>query len=101
MLTIPNAITLSRLILILPLVALTCSRQTWALGAAAALFAAEAADDWLDGFLARRLGNRTRLGTLLDPVVDKLLILSVLFVLADRGLFPLWLVLLNMARSSW
>ena len=78
---------------------LTYSRSAAGLAAAASLFALAVASDWLDGYLARRLAMRTAFGTLMDPLVDKVLILSLLFVFADRGLIPLWLVLLNMLRE--
>jgi CDP-diacylglycerol--glycerol-3-phosphate 3-phosphatidyltransferase len=98
-LTLPNAITLLRLALLPIVLYLTYSQATWAVFLAWGLFSAAAASDWLDGYLARRTGSTSRLGTLLDPVVDKVLILSALFVFADLRLLPLWLALLNMARE--
>jgi CDP-diacylglycerol--glycerol-3-phosphate 3-phosphatidyltransferase len=96
---LPNAITFLRLVLV-PIVYLLSFATTPAcLWAAGGVFGLAAASDWLDGYLARRLDVRSRLGTLLDPVVDKVLILTVLFVFAERGLWPLWLVLLNMLRE--
>jgi CDP-diacylglycerol--glycerol-3-phosphate 3-phosphatidyltransferase len=50
------------------------------------------ATDWFDGRLARRSGRTSALGTLLDPVADKLLVLSVLIVLVDPGVFAGWMV---------
>jgi CDP-diacylglycerol--glycerol-3-phosphate 3-phosphatidyltransferase len=99
LLTLPNLITLLRLALLPFLLWLTYSQQTQGLLLAWALFNAAAASDWLDGYLARRLRATSRLGALLDPVVDKVVILSLLFVLSDQELLPLWLVLLNMARE--
>ncbi|NLW49311.1 MAG: CDP-diacylglycerol--glycerol-3-phosphate 3-phosphatidyltransferase [Candidatus Brocadiaceae bacterium] len=97
--SLPNAITLARLALVPAIVALTYAHRPLPLAAAALLFAVATASDWLDGYLARRLHAQSTFGTVLDPLVDKILVLCVLFVLADRGLVPLWLALLNMARE--
>lgn len=99
MLTVPNLITLLRLALLPVLLYLTCLPTIGGVAAAWVLFNVAAASDWLDGYLARRSGAVSRLGVLLDPVVDKIVILSVLFVLVRLGLLPLWIVLLNMARE--
>jgi cardiolipin synthase len=47
--------------------------------------------DWLDGFLARRLGQHSRVGELLDPIADRLYIFAVVFALALRDFVPWWL----------
>ena len=57
------------------------------------------ATDWLDGFLARRLNQRTRLGVLLDPLVDRLYIAATIIGLALRSIIPWWLVALLVARE--
>jgi CDP-diacylglycerol--glycerol-3-phosphate 3-phosphatidyltransferase len=67
----------------------------WATG----LFIAAMATDWLDGRLARRAGRTSPLGSLLDPVADKILVLSVLIVLIDPGVFPSWMVIAIVARE--
>lgn len=51
-----------------------------------------AGSDWLDGFLARRLGQRTRLGEVLDPVADRTGIIAVCLSLAATGRLPWWVV---------
>ena len=66
---------------------------------ATALFAVAMATDWFDGQLARRSGRASALGSLLDPVADKLLVLSVLVVLVDRGIFDGWMVAAIVARE--
>jgi CDP-diacylglycerol---glycerol-3-phosphate 3-phosphatidyltransferase len=66
---------------------------------ATALFAVAMATDWLDGRLARRSGHTSALGSLLDPIADKVLVLSVLIVLVDRGPFPGWMVAAIVARE--
>lgn len=55
--------------------------------------------DWLDGYLARRLDQQTRLGELLDPIADRLYILAVVIALGMRDIVPWWLVLLVPLRD--
>ncbi|MHC4592592.1 MAG: CDP-diacylglycerol--glycerol-3-phosphate 3-phosphatidyltransferase [Planctomycetota bacterium] len=98
-LTPPNVITVARLASIPFIVWLSYSPSAAGRGAAAGLFLLAVISDCLDGYLARRTGTTSRLGTLLDPLVDKTMILCALFVFADLGLLPLWLVLLNMFRE--
>ena len=100
MFTLPNLVTFFRLVLIPAILYLSATDRTEGLIAAALLFALAAASDWLDGYLARRLGARSRLGMLMDPLVDKAMILGVLIVFAGRNLLPWWLVLLNVFRES-
>jgi CDP-diacylglycerol---glycerol-3-phosphate 3-phosphatidyltransferase len=66
---------------------------------ATALFALAMSTDWFDGRIARRRGHVSPLGSLLDPVADKLLVLSVLVVLIDQGVFPAWMVAAVVARE--
>ena len=66
---------------------------------ATALFIAAMATDQIDGWLARRQGRTTPLGSLLDPVADKVLVLSTLIVLIDEGIFPGWMVAAIVARE--
>ena len=66
---------------------------------ATALFALAMSTDWFDGRIARRRGHVSPLGSLLDPVADKLLVLSVLVVLIDQDVFPAWMVAAVVARE--
>src|SRR5438105_603066 len=66
---------------------------------ATALFGLAMATDWFDGRLARRSGRASALGSLLDPLADKLLVLTVLVVLVDRRVFPGWMVAAIVARE--
>jgi CDP-diacylglycerol---glycerol-3-phosphate 3-phosphatidyltransferase len=66
---------------------------------ATALFATAMATDWFDGWLARRSGRASAMGSLLDPVADKILVLAVLIVLVDRGVFAGWVVAAIVARE--
>ncbi len=66
---------------------------------ATAVFAVAMATDWFDGRLARRSGRTSAMGSLLDPVADKVLVLAVLIVLVDRGIFAGWMVAAIVARE--
>src|SRR5579863_2558753 len=71
------------------------SRDTFAL----LIFLAAAATDLLDGYLARRLGQITTVGTLLDPIADKLLISAALVSLVDIHRVPAWIAILIIGRE--
>src|SRR6516165_9056800 len=64
-----------------------------------AVFCAAMATDWFDGRIARRSGRTSRFGTLLDPVADKLLVLTTLIVLLGQDVFPAWMVAAIVARE--
>ena len=66
---------------------------------ATALFIVSMSTDWFDGRIARRRGRTSPLGSLLDPVADKLLVLSVLVVLIAQDVFPAWMVVAIVARE--
>lgn len=90
---LPNILTWLR-ILAIPLVVLLFlfgARQHWGLAypIAGVLFAAAAITDSLDGYLARRLGQTTRLGTFLDPVADKLIVAVALVLIVSRDPRPI------------
>ena len=93
--TVPNALSLARLFMVPIVVALLLARAD---GLAAALFVLAAVTDFLDGRLARRAGP-TRLGQILDPVADRLMLSSVAVVLAVRGLLPAWAVAILVGRD--
>jgi cardiolipin synthase len=93
--TVPNALSLSRLFMVPIVVVLLLGGAD---GLAAALFVLAALTDFLDGRLARRAGP-TRLGRILDPVADRLMLSSVAVVLAIRGLLPAWAVAILVGRD--
>ncbi len=96
---LPNALTLARLLAIPVLMAVLLRDFAYHDQLAAAVFLAASLTDTLDGNLARRRGEVTELGKFLDPLVDKLFILSVLVVLvADRELAP-WVVVVIFGRE--
>ena len=97
---LPNALTLSRIFLVPPLVGvlLTTSppaREVWGI----IVFGAAATTDYLDGYLARKRSQVTTLGQLLDPVADKLLISAVFISLVHLGIAPAWMVIIILGRE--
>lgn len=95
-LTVPNALSLARLLLVPVFAYLIVTRSDgWALF----VLAFSGVTDFLDGYLARRWHQESRLGALLDPAADRLYILSTLLGLAYRDLIPWWLVALVVARD--
>jgi cardiolipin synthase (CMP-forming) len=94
--TVPNAVTLLRLLLV-PVCAylLATGRYGWGL----VLTAAVGSTDWVDGWLARRFGQVSRVGQLLDPLADRLLIASVAIALVVRGVVPWQAAALLVARD--
>jgi CDP-diacylglycerol---glycerol-3-phosphate 3-phosphatidyltransferase len=66
---------------------------------ATAVFVAAMTTDFFDGRVARRVGRTSPLGSLLDPIADKLLVLSVLVVLIGEEVFPAWMVAAIVARE--
>jgi len=83
--SIPNILTFLR-ILIIPLLVFVYYYPPNVIGMkiAAILFALAAATDWLDGYLARKLNQTSKLGAFLDPIADKLIVVTVLVMIADE-----------------
>jgi CDP-diacylglycerol---glycerol-3-phosphate 3-phosphatidyltransferase len=91
-----NFVTVARILVAIPTFALV--RDEGSSWTTVALWFGITATDSVDGWLARRDGA-TRSGAFLDPVADKLIVLGGLAVLADRGVFPWWPVVLIAARE--
>ena len=83
--TIPNIITFIRIFLIPIILYLLFSENPNIVLIAGLLFIISSVSDYFDGYLARTLNQSSKLGTLLDPIADKLLIASVIVVLVDTG----------------
>lgn len=96
---LPNALTLGRLLLVPLVVALLAAHPEGSL-VVAGVFLVTAATDSLDGYLARARGSVTTLGTVMDPLVDKLLVLSAMFTLVAVGRLELWVVIVVLAREA-
>ena len=98
--TVPNAISFARLLGVPVFVWLVLGPRDatgdwWAVG----LLIASGLSDWLDGKIARALGQQSRLGELLDPAADRLYIVATVLALAIRGIIPWWLVIALAARE--
>ncbi len=89
---LPNLLTLLRIVLIPVMAVVFYLPWRWTHLVAAALFTLAALTDWLDGYLARRLGQTSALGAFLDPVADKLMVVVALVLLLQRDP-TVWLAL--------
>lgn len=97
--TLPDQLTVARAASV-PVVVLLYSwelphNEVWA----TALFVVAMATDWFDGRIARSRGVTSPLGSLLDPIADKVLVLAVLVVLVEDGVWPGWMVAAIVARE--
>lgn len=95
--TIPNAISFIRFLGVPLFLWLVLVQENDV--AAFVVLALAGASDWVDGYLARLLNQRSRVGELLDPLVDRLYIAATLAGLALRGFIPWWLVIVIAARD--
>ena len=94
--SIPNIITLGRIILVPIIVWAIVSSQ---MEIAFAIFVIAGVSDAVDGFLAKRFGMASELGAYLDPLADKALIVSIYLTLGINGAIPRWLVILVVSRD--
>jgi CDP-diacylglycerol--glycerol-3-phosphate 3-phosphatidyltransferase len=96
---LPTQLTVVRILLV-PLVVVFLISAEWIQSLlAAVLFGAAALTDWLDGLIARRRGQETTLGKMLDPVADKLLVAAALVSLVQIGRVGAWIVVLIIGRE--
>ena len=93
---LPNLITLSRIALVPVLILLLKDHRY---GMALAVFAVAGVSDALDGYLAKRLGVQSQFGAVLDPVADKLLLVTAYVMLTVLGHIPFWLTLAVASRD--
>ena len=93
---LPNYLSILRIALVLPIAWLLWKHQV--MGAFWLMLVAGFSDA-LDGFLARRYGWQTELGTLLDPLADKFLVAAMYLVFTLQDLIPLWLIGLILTRD--
>lgn len=96
---VPNTITLSRLGLTAVFVAGTAFGGTAGHWVALVSFVIAAISDYLDGWLARKLGLVTAMGKLLDPLADKVLVCSAFVYLSAEGFCPVWVTVVILARE--
>jgi CDP-diacylglycerol--glycerol-3-phosphate 3-phosphatidyltransferase len=98
-LNLPNQLTILRLLLV-PVIGVTLTAATsWHDQVSAAVYATAAATDTLDGQIARRRKQVTDLGKFLDPLADKLLVITVLAILVSAGTLGFWVVIVIFARE--
>ena len=97
-LTIPNLFTLLRLagVPIFLYLVLGPHADGWAV----VVLVLGGTSDWVDGYLARRLGQVSRVGELLDPIADRLYIVATVLALTAREVVPLWFTLALLAREA-
>ncbi len=94
--SLPNALSILRIILTVPVV-MTLLNHNYSL--ALALFFIAGVTDALDGWIAKRFSCQTRLGSIIDPMADKLLLVGSFIALFWIGLLPLWLLILVFLRD--
>ncbi|MBA1156744.1 CDP-alcohol phosphatidyltransferase family protein [Microvirga mediterraneensis] len=95
--TIPNIISIGRLILV-PIVIVMIMQQRWAM--AFALFVVAGVSDAIDGFIARKFDMRSEFGAYIDPLADKSLLVSIYVTLAIVGAIPGWLAIVVVSRDA-
>ncbi len=96
---LPNKLSILRVLLIPVIVLLMTLTPAWCMYAAAGCFIVAALTDFLDGYLARKNNWITDFGKFIDPVADKLLVLSTFVMLIHQGLMPAWAVVIILARE--
>lgn len=96
MFTLPNLLSLLRAFLIIPFVIWAGQGRDWP---ALIVLAIASITDYLDGKAARVLKQESKLGAMLDPAIDRLFIAASIYVLWERELFPIWVVLLLIGRD--
>lgn len=96
---IPNKLTILRIILVPIFVVLMLTRIPYGGSLAAAIFVIAALTDSLDGYLARKWKQTTKLGAILDPLADKLLITAALISLVELGRIPGWIAIVIIGRE--
>lgn len=96
---LPNAITLSRLVLTAVFVAGTAMQSAAGHWIALVSFVIAAVSDFVDGWLARKLGLVTPMGKLMDPLADKVLVGAAFIYLSAEGFCPVWITVLIIARE--
>jgi CDP-diacylglycerol--glycerol-3-phosphate 3-phosphatidyltransferase len=92
---IPTLITISRIVIIIPFILIAPENPF----IGALIFSLAAITDSLDGYIARKTGQVTKVGILLDPIADKLLVISAIILLVDIEFIPAWIAIVIIARE--
>jgi CDP-diacylglycerol--glycerol-3-phosphate 3-phosphatidyltransferase len=98
---VPNLLTGARLVAVIPFTVLLAAGSGPPDEAAAAIFVAASATDYLDGYLARRANVVSRFGRIVDPLADRLLINMAVILLAYDGRLPWWLAAPQLIRDLY
>ena len=96
---LPNKLSMLRICMIPIFVIFALMGAAWAQYAALAVFALASLTDMLDGKIARARNLVTNFGKFIDPIADKLLVMSALVVLVDSGRMPSWVCIVMLARE--
>jgi cardiolipin synthase (CMP-forming) len=99
--TVPNALSFFRILMIPVYMALLLHHGKSAEEAGLLILGVVVSTDWVDGWIARRTGQVSNLGKLLDPVADRLALAAALLALVIRHAFPLWAALLVVVRDAF
>lgn len=97
---IPNALTIIRLLLIPGFVYYFFSPMKYGIRIAIVIFVAAGLTDLLDGFIARKYNLITRLGIVLDPLADKLMLLTVLISITLKNQIPFWIIVVVAIKET-
>lgn len=96
---IPNILTLSRILSVPVFLVLMLDPAPARVLSAAAVFTLASVTDWLDGYLARKWGQVTKIGKLLDPIADKILVTSALVILVRMDVIAAWIAVVIIGRE--
>jgi CDP-diacylglycerol--glycerol-3-phosphate 3-phosphatidyltransferase len=96
---VPNLLSISRILAVPVFIVLMLEPTPLRALIAAIVFSIASATDWLDGYLARKWGQVTKIGKLLDPVADKILVASALIMLVDIARIPSWIAIVIIGRE--
>ena len=98
---VPNLLSMSRILAVPVFIVLMLDPSPLRALAAGVVFSLASATDWLDGYLARKWGQVTKMGKLLDPIADKILIMAALVVLVELkpDVVHSWIAILIIGRE--
>ena len=96
---LPNKLSLMRVLLVPVLVIVYYINTDWALMFLAPIFVVASLTDFLDGYIARKYNLVTQFGKFIDPLADKMIVMTALLLLSDAGLVPMWITIVIMTRE--
>ncbi len=96
---VPNLLSLSRILSVPVFIILMLEPNPVRALIAGIVFSLASATDWLDGYLARKWGQVTKIGKLLDPIADKILVASALVILVKMELVAAWIAIVIIGRE--